>query len=180
MCEKQSNITIGLVDADLLDGGTRHPNLALLKISGFLFDNKVPFELVEDSNADVEKYHLVYISKVFSFTKDPVFLTKAQQNGNVKKFKIGGTGYYATITKVREFKTVRIEDMERLEKDDFLCNFPNIIYNEIYFFLDIYHLFTFQMFIYFDLFNNTIRKFKCQLVWQPLRFRPVNDPMICW
>lgn len=125
MCEKQSNITIGLVDADLLDGGTRHPNLALLKISGFLFDNKVPFELVEDSNADVEKYHLVYISKVFSFTKDPVFLTKAQQNGNVKKFKIGGTGYYATITKVREFKTVRIEDMERLEKDDFLCKYPN-------------------------------------------------------
>ena len=26
---------IGLVDADLLDGGTRHPNLALLKIAGF-------------------------------------------------------------------------------------------------------------------------------------------------
>lgn len=126
MCEKQSNITIGLVDADLLDGGTRHPNLALLKISGFLFDNNVPFELIEDSNADVSKYHFVYISKVFSFTKDPVFLTKARQNGNVEKFKTGGTGYYATITKVREFKTVRIEDMERLEKDDFLCNFPNM------------------------------------------------------
>lgn len=85
--KKQSNITIGLVDADLLDGSTRHSNLALLKISGFLFDNNVPFELIEDSNADVEKYHLVCISKVFSLTKDPVFLTKAQQNGNVEKFK---------------------------------------------------------------------------------------------
>lgn len=84
---KQSNITIGLVDADLLDGSTRHPNLALLKISGFLFDNNVPFELIEDSNDDVEKYHLVCISKVFSLTKDLVFLTKAQQNGNVEKFK---------------------------------------------------------------------------------------------
>lgn len=87
MWEKQSNITIGLVDADLLDDSTRHPNLALLKISGFLFDNNVPFELIEDSNDDVEKYHLVCISKVFSLTKDLVFLTKAQQNGNVEKFK---------------------------------------------------------------------------------------------
>ena len=37
------NIKIGLVDADLLDGGTRHPNLALLKIAGFLHDNNIPF-----------------------------------------------------------------------------------------------------------------------------------------
>ena len=28
-------MTIGIIDADLLDHGTRHPNLALLKISGF-------------------------------------------------------------------------------------------------------------------------------------------------
>ena len=26
--------TIGIIDADLLDNGTRHPNLALMKISG--------------------------------------------------------------------------------------------------------------------------------------------------
>lgn len=92
MWQKQSNITIGLVDADLLDDSTRHPNLALLKISGFLFDNNVPFELIEDSNDDVEKYHLVCISKVFSLTKAPVFLTKAQQNGNVEKFKTDDIG----------------------------------------------------------------------------------------
>ena len=30
---------IGLVDADLLCIGTRHPNLALLKIAGYLRDN---------------------------------------------------------------------------------------------------------------------------------------------
>ena len=27
--------TIGIIDADLLDNGTRHPNLALMKISGY-------------------------------------------------------------------------------------------------------------------------------------------------
>ena len=32
---KKKIYKIGLIDADLLDGGTRHPNLALLKISGF-------------------------------------------------------------------------------------------------------------------------------------------------
>ena len=28
-------MNIGIIDADLLDNGTRHPNLALMKISGF-------------------------------------------------------------------------------------------------------------------------------------------------
>ena len=28
-------LKIGIMDADLLDNGTRHPNLALLKISGY-------------------------------------------------------------------------------------------------------------------------------------------------
>ena len=32
---------IGLVDADLLCNGTRHPNLALLKLAGFIKDNKL-------------------------------------------------------------------------------------------------------------------------------------------
>ena len=32
----ENKIMIGLVDADLLNGGTRHPNLALLKLAGFL------------------------------------------------------------------------------------------------------------------------------------------------
>ena len=32
---KKKIYKIGLVDADLLNGGTRHPNLVLLKIAGF-------------------------------------------------------------------------------------------------------------------------------------------------
>lgn len=50
---KIENMKIGLVDADLLDGGTRHPNLALLKIAGFLKDNNIPFELIEDENINL-------------------------------------------------------------------------------------------------------------------------------
>lgn len=32
---------IGLIDADLLDNGTRHPNLALMKIAGYYKDTGV-------------------------------------------------------------------------------------------------------------------------------------------
>lgn len=36
-------IKIGLVDADLLCNGTRHPNLVLMKIAGFLNDKEIIF-----------------------------------------------------------------------------------------------------------------------------------------
>lgn len=66
---ENKKLIIGLVDADLMDGGTRHPNLVMLKLAGFLHDNNIPFELIEDENDDIEKYHLVYISKVFTLLK---------------------------------------------------------------------------------------------------------------
>ena len=34
---------IGIIDADLIDHGTRHPNLALMKIAGYLKDNDIWF-----------------------------------------------------------------------------------------------------------------------------------------
>ena len=37
--KRKKRYKIGLVDADLLCNGTRHPNLALLKIAGYLRDN---------------------------------------------------------------------------------------------------------------------------------------------
>lgn len=49
---------IGLVDADLMDGGTRHPNLVLLKLAGFLHDHNIEFELIEDTDADVSNITL--------------------------------------------------------------------------------------------------------------------------
>ena len=41
MSKKQE--IIGLIDADLLDNGTRHPNLVLLKLAGFFHDNGITF-----------------------------------------------------------------------------------------------------------------------------------------
>lgn len=59
---------IGIVDADLLNGGTRHPNLALLKIAGFLRDNSIRYELITDTNANVKKIHAhIYITCVHIF-----------------------------------------------------------------------------------------------------------------
>jgi len=114
-----SKLRVGLVDADLLDGGTRHPNLALLKIAGYLYDNNIPFELIIDKDADIAKFNHIYMSKVFTFTEEPLFY----QNADIRtkqKFHRGGTGYYATVTSVSEFRQRREEDMTRLEKDPFL------------------------------------------------------------
>lgn len=138
---------IGLADADLLDGGTRHPNLALLKIAGFLHDNHVEFSLIEDSDADISDFDLVYISKVFSFTKDPEFVVDALTKGGHNKLRFGGTGYYATIDNDSSFTKCREEDMLRLEQDEFLRTLPNNRHNTKQFGIDMasqmpyYHLY---------------------------------------
>ena len=85
---------IGLVDADLLDGGTRHPNLALLKIAGFLKDNNLNFELIINDNTDLSKYNIIYLSKVFTFTKEPQFIQNLSKEDKLNKLRRGGTGYY--------------------------------------------------------------------------------------
>lgn len=120
-----NNLIIGLADADLLDGGTRHPNLALLKIAGFLHDNNIAFELIESGDADISKYSLVYTSKVFTFTKEPLFLQKARKNNTLDKMRWGGTGYYGEDDPDELFICLREEDMTALERDEFLNQFPN-------------------------------------------------------
>lgn len=78
-------MNIGIIDADLLDKGTRHPNLALMKISGYYKkENKVT---LLTSYEDIPKYDKVFISKVFEFTKTP--------NLNIyNNIEIGGTGFF--------------------------------------------------------------------------------------
>lgn len=44
---------IGLVDVDLLNNRTCHPNLVLLNINWVLHDNDIPFNLIFDPNADL-------------------------------------------------------------------------------------------------------------------------------
>jgi hypothetical protein len=122
---KVNNIRIGLVDADLLDGGTRHPNLALLKIAGFLHDNKIPFELIEDEEIVIGDYTKIYVSKVFTFTHEPKFLLEARENNTLENIAWGGTGYYGEDDPQDVFIKLREEDMTKLEKDEFLLQFPN-------------------------------------------------------
>lgn len=78
---------IGIIDADLVDKGTRHPNLALLKISGYNKSLGNEVELLTEYTM-IKDYDHVYISKVFSFTKTPENLMEYEN------ITIGGTGFF--------------------------------------------------------------------------------------
>ncbi len=78
---------IGIIDADLLDNGTRHPNLALMKISGYYKEKGHEVSLLF-SYSGLEEYDKVYISKVFTFTSVPDNIV------SLKNVKIGGTGFF--------------------------------------------------------------------------------------
>lgn len=63
----RNNSYFGLVDADLLDNGTRHPNLVLMKIAGYLRDHGYQYKLIYDEKEDFSLFTYVYESKVFFF-----------------------------------------------------------------------------------------------------------------
>jgi hypothetical protein len=78
---------IGLIDADLINGETRHPNLALMKMSGYLKENDKNVNLLTNYK-NLENHDRIFISKVF---------TKSMVPGSVIKrdnVTIGGTGFY--------------------------------------------------------------------------------------
>ena len=79
---------IGIIDADLMDNGTRHPNLALMKISGFYKSAGNEVKLIYQSYDEIKNYDQVFISKVFNFTKVPDWVLRE------KNVKIGGTGFF--------------------------------------------------------------------------------------
>ena len=134
---------IGLVDADLLCNGTRHPNLALLKIAGYLKDNG--FKRVNNNKFDEEcnTYELltneskfeelnnldhIYISCVFTFTLDdpPALVNTLLKDNKLKdRVLLGGTGSYANLSVEGGFAKKREEDMLSLEKDAFLNTLTN-------------------------------------------------------
>lgn len=80
---------IGIIDADLIDGGTKFPNLALMKISGYFKERGDSVELLSEVNPDlVTEYDEIYISKVFDYTElDESIL----EYDNVH---YGGTGFF--------------------------------------------------------------------------------------
>ena len=130
---------IGLVDADLLCNGTRHPNLALLKIAGYFRDNGFArgetenqsfYELItnESNFESLQKYDLFYVSCVFTFTLDdpPLVLTTLLNDKKLsKKVRMGGTGSYANLSVEEGFAEKREEDMLKLERDTFLLSLRN-------------------------------------------------------
>ena len=67
---------IGIIDADLLDGGTRHPNLFCLKLAGY-YNNVLgeKAELIEDykelDNGGAKEYDHIFLARVFDFTSIP-------------------------------------------------------------------------------------------------------------
>ena len=90
-------MNIGIIDADLLDNGTRHPNLALMKISGYYKSLGHYVELIT-KYADASKFERIYISKVFTFTNIP---EKVLALPNVM---IGGTGFFPDGGESLEFE----------------------------------------------------------------------------
>lgn len=79
---------IGLIDADLMDHGTRHPNLALMKISGYYKEQGHDVELIYRSYLDAYNYDEIFISKVFTFSDIPDWLLE------LPNVHIGGTGFF--------------------------------------------------------------------------------------
>lgn len=92
-------LNVGIIDADLLDNGTRHPNLALLKISGYCKEkghnvrlicdyDEIRSTLLEDHSND---YDILAMSRVFKFTTIPEDIMHRINEGEIY---IGGTGFY--------------------------------------------------------------------------------------
>lgn len=96
-------LKIGIIDADLLDHGTKHPNLALLKISGFcksvvLADGRnhdvrliCSYDEISNFRQTVNEYDIIAVSRVFKFTKIPDILNQLIDDHLVY---YGGTGFF--------------------------------------------------------------------------------------
>lgn len=116
---------IGLVDADLLDNGTRHPNLALLKLGGYFRDHNIQYELIWGDDVDLDKYSCIYLSRVFSFTKLPSFYLDCPAEKRKRLFRVGGTGWYMGSNESEDWPKQREKDLHRLENDKDL---PGLLY----------------------------------------------------
>ena len=79
---------IGLIDADLLDNGTRFPNLALMKQSSYYRNLGNDTELLHCYEPDVDK---VIVSKVFTKTNLPNWINLYKWEGIDVEY--GGTGF---------------------------------------------------------------------------------------
>lgn len=120
------NRPVGLVDADLLCKGTRHPNLVLLKLAGYFRDHNIPYDLIVGSEINLDQYQRIYLSRVFVFTTLPKFIEEYIKNHPrtwKRKIQMGGTGFYALEEDKTKFSKLRMDDMNRLSCDPYLVGF---------------------------------------------------------
>ena len=112
-------LKIGMIDVDLLNNGTRHPNLAQMKMSGYCKSRGHDVRLIHRKGdlSTLFEYDVLLVSKVFNFTPTPDPLLKLiegsglsmrEMNGSVMaclerysdtrpettQVLLGGTGYY--------------------------------------------------------------------------------------
>jgi hypothetical protein len=80
-------LKIGIIDADLIDGGTTFPNLVCMKLSSYYKHLGHNTKLLLDYD-DVDLFDKVFISKVFDYTFTP---EKVLSKSNVE---YGGTGFF--------------------------------------------------------------------------------------
>ena len=69
---------IGLLDADLMDHGTRHPNLALMKLSGYYKELGNEVDLIYKSYEEVNDFDEIFVSKVFTFSNIPEWILEKE------------------------------------------------------------------------------------------------------
>lgn len=101
--QAEHSLKIGIIDADLLDHGTKHPNLALLKISGYCKSIVLPngehhdvrlicsYDEISDLRQTITEYDIIAVSRVFKFTKIPGLLAKLIDDHLIY---YGGTGFF--------------------------------------------------------------------------------------
>ena len=101
--QAEHSLKIGIIDADLLDHGTKHPNLALLKISGYCKSIVLPngehhdvrlicsYDEISDLRQTITEYDIIAVSRVFKFTKIPGILAKLIDDHLIY---YGGTGFF--------------------------------------------------------------------------------------
>lgn len=103
-----------MIDADLIDGGTRHPNLAQMKISSYCKSRGCIVKLLyeKDDLRSLDSFDAIIISKVFTFTVLPenlkaiddrknelnrdiveVINTCLSETGSTQ-YAVGGTGFF--------------------------------------------------------------------------------------
>lgn len=80
---------IGIIDADLLDRGTTHPNLSCMKLSGYHKNRGDNVKLIEDyEELNPKDFDRIYLAKVFNYTKIPIEID------NISNLIYGGTGFF--------------------------------------------------------------------------------------